>query len=236
MAGDWIKMRADLQTHPKVVRIMSALGADKLRVIGGLHAVWCLFDVHSEDGRLLGYTPEALDQMIGWSGFSQAVANVDWLAIGDGFLYVPRFDEHNGQSAKRRAMEAQRKREERAKVVPIPSASNADKKRTREEKRRSNTPQPPDGGSDSAFEAFWEAWPKHTRKVAKAQCLAKWHSKGCEAIASQIVDSVNAAKRSTEWLKSNGEFIPAPLVWLNQARWDATPGQGPAPAQFMGAA
>ncbi|MQI04921.1 hypothetical protein EI057_02935 [Escherichia coli] len=32
MAGDWIKMRADLHTHPKVVRMASALKADRLRI------------------------------------------------------------------------------------------------------------------------------------------------------------------------------------------------------------
>jgi hypothetical protein len=37
MAGDWIQMRVALQTHPKVVRIASALKADRLRVVGGLH-------------------------------------------------------------------------------------------------------------------------------------------------------------------------------------------------------
>lgn len=31
MAGDWIKMRADLHTHPKVVRMASASEADKKR-------------------------------------------------------------------------------------------------------------------------------------------------------------------------------------------------------------
>ena len=51
MAGDWIKMRGDLGTHPKVVRIMSALKADRLRVVGGLHAVWSLFDAHSRRRR-----------------------------------------------------------------------------------------------------------------------------------------------------------------------------------------
>lgn len=132
MAGDWIKMRADLVTCPKVVRIASALNADRLRVVGALHAVWCLFDVHSEDGKLDSYTPEVLDEIIGWVGFARAMSAVQWLSIGDGFLSVPRFDEHNGQSAKRRAMEAQRKRNDRAET----SASEADKKRTREEKRR----------------------------------------------------------------------------------------------------
>ena len=79
MAGDWIKMRIDLQSHPKTVRIMSATGSDKFRVIGGLHAVWSVFDTHSGDGKLRGYTPELLDQIIGWQGFSRAMESVKWL-------------------------------------------------------------------------------------------------------------------------------------------------------------
>ncbi|GAA4401167.1 hypothetical protein [Quisquiliibacterium transsilvanicum] len=131
MAGDWIKMRVDLATSPKVVRIASALRADRLRVIGGLHAVWCLFDVHSTDGHLDGYTLDALDELIGFPGFGAAMVAVGWLEDGGDYLCTPRFDEHNGQSAKRRAMETERKREARKL-----SASDADKLRSREEKRR----------------------------------------------------------------------------------------------------
>lgn len=134
MAGDWIKMSTDLRTHPKVVRIASALKADRLRVVGGLHAVWCLFDAHSADGSLDGYTNEALDDLIGWPGFSSALVSVDWLKETPQGLELPRFEEHNGQSAKRRAQETERKRMARAEADL--SASNADEKRTREEKRR----------------------------------------------------------------------------------------------------
>ena len=49
---------------------------------------------------------------------------------------------------------------------------------------------------------------------------------GCEAIAAQIVAAVNRAKCSDAWAKDGGQFIPAPLVWLNQARWEA-PSQEP---------
>lgn len=144
MAGDWIKMRADLLTHPKIVRMSSALKADKLRVIGALHSVWCLFDMHSADGQLEGYTPEVLDNHLGWSGFSAQMIVVKWLEDSDGGLTIPRFDEHNGQSAKRRATETERKRLAReteaqdgaADGVRKSSASDADKKRSREEKRR----------------------------------------------------------------------------------------------------
>lgn len=127
MAGDWIKMRVDLGTSPKVVRMASALHADRLRIVGGLHAVWCLFDVHSEEGKLYGYTTDALDEMIGFPGFSAAMISVCWLHDSGEFLAIPRFYEHNGKSAKRRAMDTERKR-----GVRNLSASDADKKRTRE--------------------------------------------------------------------------------------------------------
>lgn len=142
MAGDWIKMRTDLQTHPKVVRIVSALNADKcpqsvqilsdkFRVIGALHAVWSLFDAHSTDGVLEGYTPEVLDSAIGLPGFTLALASVGWVSVDAQALVLPRFEDHNGQSAKRRAQDADRKQ-----AVRKMSAPEADKKRTREEKRR----------------------------------------------------------------------------------------------------
>ncbi|MDY4387865.1 DnaT-like ssDNA-binding domain-containing protein [Pectobacterium aroidearum] len=144
MAGDWIKMRTDLHTHPKVVRIASALDADRLRVIGALHASWCLFDVHSVDGVLDGYSPKTLDDMIGFPGFANAMIAVGWLECADSSLCMPRFFEHNGQSAKRRAQEADRKRNARKS-----SADNADKKRTREEKRREDLKdKPPISGGD----------------------------------------------------------------------------------------
>ena len=131
MAGDWIKMRAGLHTHPKVVRIASALDADRLRIVGALHATWCLFDAHSIDGVLDGYTKKTLDDMIGFPGFAAAMISVGWLCEEEVTLCMPRFNEHNGQSAKRRAQDADRKRS-----VRKASASDADKKRTREEKRR----------------------------------------------------------------------------------------------------
>ena len=149
MAGDWIKMRSNLRSHPKVVRIASALKADKLRVVGGLHAVWCLFDEHSEDGRLVGYTPDTLDGEVGFPGFADQMIVVGWLeSDGTDGLSLPQFDTHNGASAKRRAQEADRKRAERAASKSGPedgddaSASDADKKRTREEKRRGDKKPP----------------------------------------------------------------------------------------------
>lgn len=143
MAGDWIKMRADLHTHPKVVRMASALKADRLRIVGGLHSAWCLFDVHSVDGFLDGYSADTLDDLIGFPGFSRAMMAVGWLEENGESLVMPRFEAHNGQSAKRRAQDADRKRN-----VRKASASEADKKRTREEKRREDIKDKPHIGGE----------------------------------------------------------------------------------------
>jgi hypothetical protein len=147
MAGDWIKMRVGLHTHPKIVRIASASNADRLRVIGALHSAWCLFDAHSIDGKLEGYSLATLDELIGFTGFGLAMQSVGWLLEDGGSLVMPSFSTHNGQSAKRRAQDSERKREVRKQSAP-----DVDKVRTREEKRRVNTPLPPatGGGVDNS--------------------------------------------------------------------------------------
>ena len=150
MSG-WIKMGTGLGSHPKVKTMRRALKADRLRVIGGLWAVWCVFDEHSASGRLDGYTLDDMDEEIGWKGFSAAMADIGWLIADDGGLEAPDYEQHNGPNAKRRALDASRKGQARAKgsadepdedppekrtPVRNVSASDADKTRNREEKRR----------------------------------------------------------------------------------------------------
>lgn len=148
MAGDWLKMRLDLQTHPKVVRILSATGSDKFSVIGGLHAVWGVFDQHSVDGVLQGYTPDLMDHIIGWRGFSAAMIEVGWLEFdGAETLVMPGFETHNGRSGKRRAEDQKRKRDMRRAQPKRPqpvrkiSTDTADKRE--EERREDHHPQSP---------------------------------------------------------------------------------------------
>ena len=227
-------MRMELQTHPKVVRILSAIrphdvrgDTDKFRVIGGLHAVWCVFDQHSEDGVLHGYTPELLDHIIGWDGFAAAMINVGWMAYdGAETLTLPEFDEHNGKSAKRRAEDQKRKRESRScpQSVRNLSASEADKLRTKSglEKRREevNPPTPRKRVDDvpAGFDEFWSAYP---RKVSKPQALKAWRKLSPDTQALQaILAGIERDRRSEQWLRDGGQFIPHPATWLNGRRWE----------------
>jgi len=126
----WIKVEIGLADKPEIVRIASALKADEDTIVGKLIRLWGWANMHSEDGSVL-MPPEWIDRFLGIPGFYQAMIAVGWLSVsGDSFTF-PNFDRHNGYSAKRRALDATRK--QRVRNV---SASEADKTRTREEKRR----------------------------------------------------------------------------------------------------
>jgi hypothetical protein len=123
MVPSWIKMRVDLDRHPKVKRMSRVLKADRLRVIGGLWAVWALFDTYdtapAEDsgdgpdqprnGLLEFYTLDDIDDEIRWRGFAAAMSDIGWLAETEQGLVAPDYTEHNGPTAKRRALDTKRK-------------------------------------------------------------------------------------------------------------------------------
>lgn len=70
------------------------------------------------------------------------------------------------------------------------------------------------------FARFWEAWPKSDRKEAKGKCYEVWVKANAEPHSDRIVAHVERLKGSAGWKKQNGEFIPAPLVYLNQRKWE----------------
>ena len=239
--SNWIKMSVGLRTHPKVVRMASALKADRLRVIGALHAVWSIFDAHTEEGILDGYTHQAIDDDLGWKGFAKAMQDVGWLLFDDAGAHVPGYSEHNGATAKRRAMEASRKgsvRKKSASNAPASpqdggtqsgqaSASDADKMRNREEKRRedilttavddSSIPacaQPPAGGETKPPDPAMLARIAVECARVKIQGLTpeiieRWAGKG----ATHSLVSRAIADAAISWTKTGGKGdIPSGYV------------------------
>lgn len=221
MAVDWIKMRVDLRAHPKIVRLATGIKSDRFRIVGGLHAVWSIFDAHSEDGILEGYSPEILDDLIGWPGFTAALISVNWLTFDGSSLEMPEFDEHNGRSAKTRATDAKRKRIEKQNGKN--SGYEPEKKKTREEKRREDSKPPlsPAGGKRSAiclrtfldcceeakerpvrdYQPLWqyvESVGLDTEMVALA-----W----AEFCRQMLPGGVNASKRQADWRKTFRNYV-----------------------------
>lgn len=104
MAGEWIKMATCLSDKPEVFQLADILDIDTFSVVGRLHALWSWADKHTINGNAISVTNVTLDKITHCPGFADALRKVGWLEGRDGLLTFPRFERHNGQTAKNRAL------------------------------------------------------------------------------------------------------------------------------------
>lgn len=68
------------------------------------------------------------------------------------------------------------------------------------------------------FSVFWDSYPRKASRKRAEQVFSKI-SPSAELFA-KIMASVEEFKKSAQWLKDDGQFIPHPATWLNQERWN----------------
>lgn len=159
MAGDWIKMRTNLDTDPKVFAISEALELNELNVVGLLWKIWSWADMHSQDGNAVSVTNVRIDRIVGVTGFAHALRNVGWLEGEDTALTFPRFAEHNGKTAKTRAQTAarvKRKRNASSVTKALPEKRREEKSNTHTHTQREQLKIHPAVGAD--WSEAWSAW------------------------------------------------------------------------------
>lgn len=165
MAGDWMKIEKVTPDKPEIDAMADLLGLDPDSVFGKCFRVWRWFDDHTTDGNAgcvtsslqnsqsgnaMTVTKKTVDRKAGLDGFADAMQAVGWLVELDGAIQLPKFDRHNGETSKTRALTAKRVAKTRGKSNATCNGDVTDdvtqSALPREEKRRCNTPLPPKGG------------------------------------------------------------------------------------------
>jgi len=220
MAGDWIKMRVGLGTDPAVIAIADETGLDEFAVVGRLHRIWSWADQHLKDGNAPSVTKKWIDRYLCVTGFADAMQKEGWLNECDGGVSIPRFDRHNGQSAKRRALTAERVAKMKAKRKRngnargnAPNVTNA---LPREEKRReeTNTPYSPPKKKAGDAETIYSFYPRKAGKAAAIKAIEKALKK---VQVSELLDKTKAFAEAVDG--ADMQFVPHPATWYNQDRW-----------------
>ena len=78
----------------------------------------------------------------------------------------------------------------------------------------------PKGDEHPGFAVFWEAYPNKRNKPAARKAFAKIAGK---VELSVLLAALETQKRSPDWTKENGRYIPYPASWLNGRRWEDKP-------------
>lgn len=230
MAGDWIKMRSDLATDPAVIAIAAKTGLDEFGVVGRLHFMWAWFDMHTTDGNahvphVVGQvrdnsgTLAFLDRHFGVPNMSQAIIEVGWLEADEHGVRMPKFDAHNSESAKSRAISAKRKSKyrERKGGTNVPSLVGQQRDQRREEKSI-NTPLPPVGGPkvedlpEDPTHSEVRRWIGAHKKLMYSEKLFRslhriWtHPSGGASVVAECVDAAIAGKATQIGPYAEGVF------------------------------
>ncbi len=107
-------------------------------------------------------------------------------------------------------------------IPPIsPTNSKEKKQNSKEIEKKSNSDSKGDKAKanviEQRFDSFWEAYPKKKAKEAAKKAWMKL--KPSAELFEEIMQAVAEQKKSADWIKDNGQFIPYPSTWLNQGRW-----------------
>ncbi len=110
----WIKIEVVTPDKPEIRAAARICGKTMPEAFCAFFRLWAYFDAHTATGFLPGLVLEDLDDIAKLRGFGQAMANVGWISADSSGISISNWDRHNGQSAKKRAMDQKRKQRERA--------------------------------------------------------------------------------------------------------------------------
>jgi hypothetical protein len=83
----------------------------------------------------------------------------------------------------------------------------------------------------SYFECFWHAYPRH---VGKGAAFKAWKRLNPSLnLQGRILNALDRQRRSDQWQRENGRFIPHAATWLNGSRFDDDEGTPAAPQKLQ---
>lgn len=68
---------------------------------------------------------------------------------------------------------------------------------------------------EADFDRFWSAYP---RKEGKQKAISAFEK--VTVSVQTLLDAIERQKKSAQWNKDSGQFIPHPATWLNGKRWE----------------
>jgi len=68
------------------------------------------------------------------------------------------------------------------------------------------------------FDLFWIAYPRKQKKVDAQKAWLQMEK--LRPPIEKILAAIESQKRTIQWQKPGGEFIPLPASWLRAGQWD----------------
>jgi hypothetical protein len=140
---------------------------------------------------------------------------------GKPYLYFPNWEEHQRVRTKVSKCPAPEEKD----ILPQIAADcgempqNAARIQNTESRIRIQNPNTESEGVrvsvEEGFELFWKAYPKKENRKKALEAFKK-----VSVPVETLLEAIEAQKKTDQWRKNNGQFIPHPTTWLNGCRWE----------------
>jgi len=106
----WIKIETHTPDKTEVRQIARLCNCTKADAFLAFFRLFVWLDEQTENGHVEFFTPLDADELGGLPGLGNALDTVRWITFSAAGAVVSNWNRHNGQSAKRRCLDAERKR------------------------------------------------------------------------------------------------------------------------------
>ena len=110
----WIKIETHTPDKAELRHIARLCNCTKAEAFLAFFRVFVWLDEQTEDGHVDFFTIADADDIGGLAGLGNALEAVGWITFSASGAVVSNWDRHNGQSAKKRCVDAERARRSRS--------------------------------------------------------------------------------------------------------------------------
>ena len=217
MSNPWFRMYSEFATDPKVQMLSEALQRRLVMIM----CMRCSNSLVTLQEQEIAFQLRITESELGETKaifIAKGFVDSDWNVLNWEKRQFAS-DTSNARVAKHRALQKEKQSQEGNGDVTLQKQNANGLEQNRTEQIQKNTSAEKSAEILPGFAKFWATWPSNDRKQAKGKCLTAWKKASAERDAALVLAHVSSLKNSA-WLKDNGQFIPAPLVYLNQRRWE----------------
>lgn len=221
----WIRLDQGVHDHPKIIALAESLDVSRVTIVGHLTRLWLWCSVYRPNGRTEGLTDRVLAEAAAWTGdanqFRSCMAAARLLERGRHGEQLRGWTLRNGYQNREAVRKPKRTPSNHARITRDTSTNHAPTdvpiRTVQTEKKEPPYPRRARRACvyEPGFLRAWGTYPHFGQRSRKGKAAGVWKRDNLEPQAEAVVAWIEAGKRTDDWTRDSGRFVPAMEAWLN---------------------
>ncbi len=215
----WFKHVSDSLDDPFIFELMDQFGSDGYLTFFGIIEIYAREFQTENDWKLtvswnflhkkLLVSVQKLKKIIS-KIYKWEVEQTDTHAV----IYIPKFKQFLDESTLKKLRDAEKSFRNSSGMIPKSEGTDKDK----DKDIPPISPNAKHKLNGEAFGLFWGIYPKKKSRGQAEKAFKKINPD--EQLLATMIAKIEQAKKSEQWLKNGGQYIPYPATWLNAKGWE----------------